>query len=116
MRVHYRLNSVGGGLLAGLTRGLGKRTLEMRADGKAALPVVVVLNPQRLPLHARDGQVLVREVVRFTPDEWQIVTEFSLGRGQRGYLRLFADVAPDVAADVRVDIAVLDPPLSTLRK
>lgn len=112
IRLRYRLQSAGGSILGGFTRGLGKRTLEIQADMTAKLPVVVVVNRDRLPLHARDGEMVLRQNVHVSPGEWQIVTEFSLERGQRGFLRLFADVP----LDVPVDIAVLDPPLPTLQR
>jgi hypothetical protein len=87
-------------------------------------PFVLVHNPDRLPLHPRDGEVLqvmlnLDEVTqpgfqfrppRLAPQFEETAWRASV-RGRHGFVRLFADLPPD---RLRL-VALLDPALSSLR-
>ena len=72
--------------------------------------VALVHNPHRLPLHMGDGEELATRMIGFTKGQPVDFGQVELG-GRTGYVRLFVDVPPGLPQA----LAVLDPPLATLR-
>jgi hypothetical protein len=107
--VSYRLQAVGGNTQL-LRRFLRTRTLEVRSDtgGSRRLRFTLVHNPERLPLSSLDGVQVHQRSAQLVRDEWVSLGEFTMPAG--GFTRAFIDQPGE-----SVDIAVLDPPLSTLR-
>jgi hypothetical protein len=105
----YRLQAAGGN--AQLLRRLWRtRTLEVCSDtgGSRRLRFRLVHHPERLPLSAQDGVQVHQRSAQLIKDEWVSLGEFTMPSG--GFTRAFIDQPGE-----SVDIAVLDPPLSTLR-
>ncbi len=84
---------------------------------------VLVHHPERLPLHARDGELLPvvpdletvsQPTLQFRParlgPQPSEVPYRSIVRGRRGFVRLFADLRPELLRR----IALMDPPVQTL--
>ncbi len=96
-------------------------------DVNGSPPFVVVFNDKRLPLHADDGEVLgcvpddapdASPVRAYQPPtlkggptspRWRAI----VGGRSSGYARMF--VSPTLEVGVRRQIALIDPPVSTLR-
>jgi hypothetical protein len=107
--VSYRLQAaVGNGKL--LKRLMRTRTLEVRSDtgGSRRLRFLLVHNPMHLPLSLSDGVQVHERSAQLVRDEWVSLGEFTMPAG--GFTRVFID-----HEGAGVEIAVLDPPLSTLR-
>ncbi len=107
--LRYRLQAVGGNTQL-LRRFLRTRTLEVRSDtgGSRRLRFTLVHNSERLPLSSLDGVQVHQRNAQLIRDEWVSLGEFTMPAG--GFTRAFIDQPGEA-----VDIAVLDPPLSTLR-
>ncbi|HST81254.1 MAG TPA: hypothetical protein VLL08_05910 [Kineosporiaceae bacterium] len=105
----YRLQTAGGNAQL-LRRILRTRTLEVRSDtgGSRRLRFRLVHHPERLPLSSQDGVQVHQRSAQLIKDEWVSLGEFTMPSG--GFTRAFIDQPGE-----SVDIAVLDPPLSTLR-
>lgn len=105
----------------------GKVVVWSTQEGLRGSPqFVVVHNPDRLPLHAEDGEALaiVPDEAPDTPPQ-RVIAPVSLSGGpqgaayratapkqSKGYVRLF--VAPQVSEQVRRRIIILDPPVGSL--
>lgn len=106
--LRYRLQVSGGG--GSLVRKIIRtRTLEVHSDtgGKHRLRFILVHNAARLPLSRLDGIQVHQRVAQMIRDEWVSLGEFSMPSG--GFTRAFVESDGEA-----VDIAVIDPPLSTL--
>ncbi len=93
-------------------------------DMRNCPPFVCVFNPARLPLHHKDGELLPVAVnvddapeaalqfrpTRLAPPPVEPAAFRVSIRGRVGYVRLFADLPPEVLRRV----ALLDPPIHTL--
>jgi hypothetical protein len=113
LQLRYRLLGDAGAFKGSVLKRLGRLTLEVRSDQQVrqSPPLVLVHNPDRLPLDLHDGEPLLRVSGPLAKDDWVVLKDFQLERDRKGWLRLFVDwdrPGPGVA--------VLDPPVSTLRR
>jgi hypothetical protein len=105
LRLDYRIVPCG-------IRRSSRRRLEVRSDAvvRSRLRLVIVSGPDRLPLSLAHGRELADAATPLLQrGEWLRVLDFDLP--ESGWVRMFVDL-PDPPAD----IAVLDPPIDTLRR
>jgi hypothetical protein len=110
-RIRYRIVSTTEKGMFGRAK-QGASRIVASADVEASnLPLVLVTNPERLPLHAGDGRELHRKVMSFSPGvEHPFLEQFDTA-GLTGFVRLFADLPFESESR----LAVLDPAVHTLR-
>ena len=122
LRIYYQVE-VKRSLMHNPDRALIMLAAERELNGAGCPPFVLVHRPDRLPLHARDGEPLPVAIdddeappglLQFRPA--RLRSQFgdpvyrANVRGHHGFIRLFADIP----ADVLRQVALLDPPVQNL--